>query len=68
MSEIPVVACDFHEIKRIVEGEEAGICIDSHNPDEIAKAVNKMLDDEELHNKFKRNCKYIKTKEFDRIK
>lgn len=62
MSEIPVVACDFPEIKRIVEGEEAGICIDSHNPDEIAKAVNKMLDDEELHNKFKRNCKYIKTK------
>ncbi|MEG0297942.1 MAG: glycosyltransferase [Clostridium sp.] len=56
MSEVPVVACDFPEIKRVVEGENIGICIDSHNPMEIGQAVNKLLDDKELHAKCMKNC------------
>ena len=62
MSDIPVVACDFPEIKRVVEGEQVGLCIDSHNPDEIAKAVNELLANKELYEKSKFNCKKAKEK------
>ncbi|HWI50357.1 MAG TPA: glycosyltransferase, partial [Rummeliibacillus sp.] len=55
MAGVPVVACDFPEIKRVVEGEETGICIDSHKPDEIAAAVNKLLDNKALRNRFSEN-------------
>lgn len=55
MAGVPVVACDFPEIKRVVEGDKTGICIDSHNPEEIAKAVNQLLSDEMLRNQLSRN-------------
>ncbi|MFJ8260578.1 glycosyltransferase [Rummeliibacillus sp. NPDC094406] len=55
MAGVPVVACDFPEIKRVVEGEETGICIDSHKPDEIAAAVNKLLDNIALRNRLSEN-------------
>ena len=56
MAGVPVIACDFPEIKRVVEGEETGICIDSHKPEEIAAAVNKLLDNQALRNRFSENC------------
>ncbi len=55
MAGVPVVACDFPEIKRVVEGEETGICIDSHKPDEIAAAVNKLISNQALRNRFSEN-------------
>lgn len=55
MAGVPVVACDFPEIKRVVEGEETGICIDSHKPDEIAAAVNKLLDNNALRKRLSEN-------------
>lgn len=62
MSEIPVVACDFPEIKRVVTESEIGVCIDSSNPEEIAKAANLLLENTELHNSLKNNCKVAKNK------
>lgn len=56
MSGVPVIACRFPEIKRVVEGEHIGICIDSHRPEEIAKAVNRLLADEELQNEYSMNA------------
>ena len=56
MSGIPVVACNFPEIKRIVTGEKVGICIDSHNPREIAEATNKLIEDKKLYQTCKKNC------------
>ncbi|MGG7058106.1 glycosyltransferase [Clostridium tertium] len=72
MSKVPVVACNFPEIKRVVQDEEIGIVVDSHNPDEIAKAVNIMLENKELHEKFRKNCvnareKYNWNKEKDKF-
>lgn len=55
MAGVPVVACDFPEIKRVVEGEETGICIDSHKPDQIAEAVNKLLGNNVLRNRLSEN-------------
>jgi glycosyltransferase involved in cell wall biosynthesis len=43
MSGIPVIACSFPEIKRVVAGEEIGMCIDSHDPESIAEGVNYLL-------------------------
>ena len=62
MSEIPVIACSFPEISRVVRDEEIGICIDSENPSSIARGVNTLLDDRGHYEIFKKNCKKAKEK------
>jgi glycosyltransferase involved in cell wall biosynthesis len=62
MSHVPVVACSFPEIKRVVEGEHVGLCVDSHNHVEIANAVNVLLENEILRNEMSENCKQAKLK------
>lgn len=57
MAGVPVVACDFPEIKRVVEGENTGICINSHEPLEIAGAVNRLLENESIRIQFSVNSK-----------
>ena len=56
MAGIPVVACSFPEIRKVVEGEEIGLCIDSHNPAEIAWAVNELTQNREKRDCFSRNA------------
>ncbi|HBZ09957.1 MAG TPA: glycosyl transferase [Bacillus bacterium] len=62
MAGVPVVACDFPEIKRIVEGEQVGLCIDSHSEIEIAGAVNKLLENKALYRQLANNCAGAKHK------
>lgn len=62
MSGIPVVACRFPEIRRVVESERTGICIDSHSPEEIAGAVNLLLEDSKLHDEYSKNAFRASTK------
>jgi glycosyltransferase involved in cell wall biosynthesis len=62
MSGVPVVACSFPEIKRVVEGERVGLCVDSHKHLEIADAVNQLLSDVNMRNEFSRNCQFAKNK------
>ncbi len=57
MAGVPVVACDFPEIKRVVEGDKTGICVDSHDPDQIATAVNRLLQDKHLYNELSSNSR-----------
>lgn len=40
MAGVPVVACSFPEIQSVVEANEIGICVDSHDPKSIANGVN----------------------------
>lgn len=56
MSGIPVIGSDFPEIRKIVLGEEVGIVVDSHDPMAIAAAVNKLLANPELREKYSENC------------
>ncbi|MGL4740591.1 MAG: glycosyltransferase [Sarcina sp.] len=60
MSDIPVVACEFPEIKKIVDGEKVGITIDSHIPEDIAYGVNILLSDKVYYHQCKNNCRKLK--------
>lgn len=62
MAEVPVVASNFPEIRKVVEGEQVGITIDPHESDKIAKAVNFILDNPDKHAEFKANCKKARKK------
>ncbi|MFD1708053.1 glycosyltransferase [Siminovitchia sediminis] len=62
MAGVPVVACYFPEIKRIVEGEQVGLCIDPHSEKEIAWAVNELLENQALYRKLANNCAGAKHK------
>ncbi|PGZ07264.1 glycosyl transferase [Bacillus cereus] len=56
MSGVPVVACSFPEIQRVVENEHIGVCVDSHNPASIAEGVNYILEHPEEREKMRKNC------------
>lgn len=62
MNEVPVVASNFPEIKKVVDENKIGITIDPHNPDEIAKAVNYLLEHPDKRDLFSRNCKNARKK------
>ncbi|MDT3428864.1 glycosyltransferase involved in cell wall biosynthesis [Paenibacillus forsythiae] len=62
MSSVPVVACSFPEIQKVVEQENIGVCVDSHNPESIAEAVNYLLNHPEDYQLKKANCSYAKAK------
>jgi glycosyltransferase involved in cell wall biosynthesis len=55
MASVPVVACSFPEIKGVVEGDETGVCVDSHDPESIAFGVNWLLENPIKHNEMKTN-------------
>lgn len=62
MSEVPVVGCDFPEIKKVITESQVGITVDSSNPEDIARGVNLLLENTELYNTLKSNCKTAKYK------
>ncbi|AXI10587.1 glycosyl transferase [Oceanobacillus zhaokaii] len=62
MNEVPVVACNFPEIKKAVEESEVGVTIDPHDPKEIAKGVNFLLENPEKRDYFSANCKNARKK------
>ncbi|MCD4838312.1 glycosyltransferase [Neobacillus sedimentimangrovi] len=56
MAGVPVVACGFPEIKRVVEGDQTGVIVDSHDPESIADGVNWLIDHPEKHSEMKVNA------------
>lgn len=62
MNEVPVVACNFPEIKRAVEDGEVGVIVDPHEPSDIARGVNYLLDNPDLRDKYSVNCKTARKK------
>lgn len=55
MAGVPVVACSFPEIQRVVEGDGTGVTVDSHDPKSIADGVNWLLSHPEQHQQMKAN-------------
>lgn len=62
MSYVPVIACSFPEIKKVIQGEGIGLCVDSHDPVSIAKGVNYLLDSPEEYQVMKKKCAIAREK------
>lgn len=62
MAEVPMVASNFPEIVRIVNDSELGVVVDPHKVEEIAEAVNQLLDNPELRDKYSANCRFASEK------
>lgn len=60
MAYVPVVSCDFPEIKKVVEETNSGLVVDSHNASEIANVVNQLVKDTSLRNQLSENTKQAK--------
>lgn len=60
MAHVPVISCDFPEIKKVVEETNTGLVVDSHNASEIANAVNQLVKDTNLRNQLSENTKQAK--------
>ncbi len=56
MSKVPVVACSFPEIQKVVDAEQIGVCVDSHDPVSIAEGVNYLLQHPTEYQQMKNNC------------
>lgn len=56
MAEVPIVACDFPEIKKVIKEENIGICVNSNDPKEISQAANELLNNKNKWEKMKENC------------
>lgn len=57
MAGVPVVACDFPEIKKVVQKEKTGIIVDSHDSGSIAEGVNQLLANPGLRSELSKNCR-----------
>lgn len=62
MAGVPVVACSFPEIKKVVEREKVGVCVDSHNYESIAEGVNYLLTNQQLRDTLSENCSISRKK------
>lgn len=62
MAGVPVIACEFPEIKKVVEENEVGICVDSHSHKSIADGVNLLLKNQDLRRKYSENTNQAKNK------
>ncbi|MBT2830036.1 glycosyltransferase family 4 protein [Staphylococcus coagulans] len=60
MAHVPVIGCDFPEVKRVIVENEIGVAIDPHNVQHIAKAVNQMIDDPSFYAQCKENTQKAK--------
>jgi glycosyltransferase involved in cell wall biosynthesis len=55
--QVPILAIDFPEIKKIVEGYDVGICIQDMEPQHIAEIIEKIRTDKERIKQWKLNAK-----------
>jgi glycosyltransferase involved in cell wall biosynthesis len=51
----PVIASDFPEIKKIIQGYNVGLCIDPDNVKSVTEAIKTMRTKNEVYNSYKSN-------------
>mgnify|MGYP003399204635 FL=1 len=54
---VPVLTSNLPERKRIVEQYQVGIVIDNFSPTNIAKEINKLIENKEIIPTYKENCR-----------
>jgi alpha-maltose-1-phosphate synthase len=52
---VPVMAADFPEARRLVEGHDLGLCFDPYSPPSIGAVLRRLVDDAALCAKFRGN-------------
>ncbi|STE38083.1 glycosyltransferase [Enterococcus mundtii] len=60
MAEVPIVACGFPEISKVIETWDVGEIVDSHNVQSIRLGIEKLLNNNERHQTCKLNCRNAK--------
>lgn len=56
MAGVPVIACTFPEIRKVIEKEKTGLLVESNQPNSIAEGVNRLLENPILHEKLSLNA------------
>ncbi|WP_246369386.1 glycosyltransferase family 4 protein [Listeria rustica] len=56
MAGVPLVACDFPEIRQVVRENKVGIVVKSDEPTSIAKGINQLVADPEMREKMHQNA------------
>lgn len=62
MAEIPVVASDFPELRKVVVDEEVGLVVDPDDRNAIIHCIYKLLRDKAFYNKCRNNAALAKRK------
>jgi glycosyltransferase involved in cell wall biosynthesis len=55
MMGLPVVTCNYPGVRKVVESENVGYCVDPANPEQIAEAINRLAADPERAHQMKVN-------------
>lgn len=56
MAGVPLIACDFPEIRQVVRENNVGIVVKSDEPTSIAKGINQLVADPEMREKMHQNA------------
>ena len=62
MAHVPVIGSRLPEIEQVIENEEIGLTVEEGNTEGLTEALNKMINDDELRLKFKKNTEAAKYK------
>ena len=56
-AETPMVASNLVERARIIQQYQVGLIVEDASPEEISQKINKLVNDKQLYEKMKANCK-----------
>lgn len=62
MAHVPVIGSRLPEIEQVIENEEIGLTVEEGNTEELTAALKKLINDDELRLKFKKNTEAAKHK------
>lgn len=62
MAELPVVASDFPELRKVVVGENVGVVVNPDDRDAVIDGIRTLLRDQALYNECKKNARKAKHK------
>lgn len=62
MAELPIVASDFPELRKVVVGEAVGLVVDPEDRQAVIKSIQRLLTDRDFYNTCRRNAARVKGK------
>lgn len=62
MAHAPVIGSKLPEIEAVIEGEGVGLVVEAGSTDELREKLQKLIEDEDLRTRFKKNTEKVKMK------